>query len=383
MPFRKSDVSEERLRFAIAASRREKPLGELAAEFGISRQTGYTWWQRYTAEGAAGVLVERSRAPWSRPLESPPPVVAAVVEMRQRLPDWGARKLHERLRQERPELRVSISTIHRILHRQGLIRDYDRHVPAVKRFEREEPNELWQMDFKGPKGFRHRSGPLSVMDDHSRFVLALQHLENARIEAVQRCLRSVFERNGLPWQMLMDHGTPWWNASSPWGWTELTVWLMKLGIRMLLSGLRHPQTQGKIERMHRCLCSAIWKRRANADDQLWLDQFRHEYNHLRPHEALGMATPASRWRPSSRPFPAHLSDWEYPASYIPVRLNHAGQMRWQGRRWDVCRALPNELVAIDVNADRALVYFCTTPLQELHLKTGQALPMPVDPFRRS
>lgn len=191
-----------------------------------------------------------------------------MVELRQQFPDWGARKLHHVLLQQRPKLSISVSTIHRIFNRPGLIRDIDR--------------------------FRHHTGPLSVLDDHSRFVLALEHLDNARIEAVQKCLREVFEKYGLPWQMLMDHGTPWWNANSPWGWTELTVWLMKLGIRILLSGVRHPQTQGKIERMHRCLCAAIWKGRGDADDQLWLDPFRHEYNYLRPHEALGMATPASR-----------------------------------------------------------------------------------------
>jgi transposase InsO family protein len=381
VPFRKSDVSEERLRFALAASRKEKPLSHLAAEFGISRQTAYMWLQRYQAEGAAGILVERSRSPHSRPQESVPDLVRAVIQLRRQFPDWGARKLHHVLREQRPDLGISVSTTHRILDRQGLIRDIDRHVPALKRFERERPNELWQMDFKGPKGFRHRRGPLSLMDDHSRYVLALEHLENARVKAVQERLRAVFEEHGLPWQMLIDHGTPWWNANSPWGWTELTVWLMKLGIRVLLSGIRHPQTQGKIERMHGCLCSAIWKRRADADDQLWLDQFRHEYNHVRPHQALNMATPASRWKPSPRLFPAQLSDWEYPSSFLPMQLNDSGQMQWHGRQWDISRALQNELVGIQVNGEIALVYFCNTPVRELRLQTGQSVPLPMDPFR--
>ena len=220
-----------------------------------------------------------------------------------------------------------------------------------------------------------------MLDDHSRYLLALEHLPDSRVGSVQNCLCRTFENHGVPEAMLMDHGTPWWNANSPWGWTELSVWLMKLGIRVLLSGIRHPQTQGKIERMHRCLCAAIWKRRGDADDQAWLDQFRHEYNYLRPHEALAMATPASRWKPSSRLFPDHLCDWEYPDSFVPMRLNQSGQMRWQGRRWDISRALQNELVGIQVNGDRALVYFCNTPVLELRLNTGQTAALPVDPFR--
>lgn len=369
------------MRFAVAASRGEKPLKELAAEFGISRQTGHLWLKRYQQEGAGGVLVERSRAPFNSPSESSPSVVAAVVELRRRLPDWGARKLYIRLRRERPELKTSISSIHRIVERAGLIRPSDRHKPAVKRFEREAPNDLWQMDFKGPKGFRHRSGPLSVMDDHSRYVPALEHLDSARIEAVQKCLRTVFEANGLPAQMLIDHGTPWWNANSPWGWTELSVWIMRLGVRIYLSGVRHPQTQGKVERMHGCLTAAIWKRRADADLQHWLDEFRHEYNHLRPHEALGMATPASRYRPSPRPFPDTIREWEYPASHTVLRLNGNGQMHWQNRRWDVSRALQNQSVGIEVTGDRAIVFFCSTPVLELLPESGATAALPVDPFR--
>lgn len=369
------------MRFVVAASRGEKPLKDLAAEFGISRQTGYLWLRRYRQEGASGVLVERSRAPLNRPSESAPEVIAAVVELRRRFPDWGARKLYVRLSQEQPALKTSISSVHRIIDRAGLIYLSDRHKPAVKRFEREAPNELWQMDFKGPKGFHHRAGPLSVIDDHSRYLLALEHLESARVDAVQKCLCTVFERNGLPAQMLTDHGTPWWNANSPWGWTELSVWIMRLGIRIYLSGFRHPQTQGKVERMHGCLTAAIWKRRADADPQRWLDEFRHEYNHLRPHQALGMATPASRYRPSPRPFPATIREWEYPAAYIVLRLNSHGQMHWQNRRWDVSRALQNQIVGIDVIGEKALVYFCNTPVLELELQTRAAAILPVDPFR--
>jgi transposase InsO family protein len=244
-------VADERLRFTVLASRKEKSLAALCRDFNISRQTGYTWLARYGEGGAGAVLFEKSRRPQRSPTQISGEIDAAVVTLRQRRPDWGARKLNKLLARQRPELGpVADSSIQRILARHGLVREQDRHPAALLRFERAAPNELWQMDFKGPKGFAGGKGPFSVMDDHSRYLLVLRHLESGRLETVQDCLRQTFESCGLPDAMLMDHGTPWWNANSPWGWTELTVGLMRQGIRIYLSGIGHPQTQGKVERMH-------------------------------------------------------------------------------------------------------------------------------------
>jgi hypothetical protein len=275
---------------------------------------------------------------------------------------------------------VSDSSIQRILSRRGLVREQDRHPAALRRFERAAPNELWQMDFKGPKGFAGGKGPLSVIDDHSRYVLAPRHLDNGRVEAVQECLRQAFESSGLPDAMLMDHGTPWWNANSPWGWTALTVGLMRQGIRIYLSGIRHPQTQGKVERMHEALHAAIRKRKADADQQSWLDEFREEYNTLRPHEALAMTTPACFWKPSPRAWDAEPSEWEYPAPMKVMRLNHKGELQWQGRRWTISAALRGQLVGIDLIAERALVYFCKTPLRELDPGSANSAILPTHPL---
>ena len=304
------------------------------------------------------------------------------MTLRRQRPDWGASKLRHLLIRQRPELsHLSRSTVHRILLRQDLIRERDRHPQATGRFQRDAPNELWQMDFKGPKGFRQRSGPLSVLDDHSRYLLTLEHLQSGRIDAVQPCLQRTFEQNGLPEAMLMDHGTPWWNANGPWGWTELSVWLMRQGIRIYFSGYRHPQTQGKVERMHGALHAAIRKRRADADEQNWLDTFREEYNWVRPHESLGMQTPVSLWRPSPRQYQAKPKVWEYAAGQEVTRLGDKGEMQWAGQRWIVSRALKNQLVGVERTDDRAVVYYCNTPILELDLKTGKTAALPVDPFR--
>jgi transposase InsO family protein len=169
------------------------------------------------------------------------------------------------------------------------------------------------MDFKSPKGWDQPVGPLSVLDDASRYAIALEGLGSTRAEAVQERLETAFTSCGMPDAMLMDHGTPWWNTQSAGGWTQLSVWLIKQGIQLYFSGLRHPQTQGKVERFHGAL--ELARRRRGLPEpalhQRWLDDFRQEYNHLRPHEALGMQTPASVWHPSQRPYQPKPPDWSY------------------------------------------------------------------------
>lgn len=374
MPWQESSVLEERLRFVVLASRKERAMTSLCQEFGISRQTGYTWLKRYQAGGSSQV-VDRSRRPWNSPERTPAEIEQAVVELRQRWPDWGAPKLHALLQQTSGSSPIAVRTVHRILERHHLIRDRDRNPAAVKRFQRSEPNELWQMDFKGPQGFPSPVGPLSILDDHSRYVVALQHLGSTQSSGVQTTLEATFKQCGVPQSMLMDHGTPWWNAASPWGLTELAVWIMRQGVRLLFSGIRHPQTQGKVERMHGALGQAVYKRGADLLKQSWLDVFRQEYNHIRPHESLGMATPASRWHPSARAFQSAPADWEYPSGTKVLRLAGEGQLNWRGRRWEISKALRRQPVGLELIGPRALVYFCRTPLRELDLATGTSSPI--------
>jgi transposase InsO family protein len=376
MPWRESSVVEERLRFVVLANRKERTMTGLCREFGISRQTGYTWLQRYQSGGSSQV-VDRSRRPLHSPERTSAEIEQAVVELRQRWPDWGAPKLHTLLQQACGSSPIAVRTVHRILERHNLIRERDRYLPATQRFERSQPNELWQMDFKGPQGFPSPVGPLSILDDHSRYVIALKHLGSTRMSGVQSTLQTTFEHCGVPQAMLMDHGTPWWNAANPWGITELAVWIMRQGVRLLFSGIRHPQTQGKIERMHGALGQAVYKRGANLLEQDWLDVFRQEYNHIRPHESLAMATPASRWHPSVQAFQSLPPEWSYPAGMKIMRLAGDGQLNWLGRRWEISKALRRQPVGLELIGSRALVYFCRTPLRELDTETGTNSPIPV------
>jgi transposase InsO family protein len=295
-----------------------------------------------------------------------------VVELRGQRPDWGARKLQVLLARE--GIVLPVITVHRILLRRGLVREQDRFRTAVERFERGVPNQLWQMDFKSPLGWDAPVGPLSVLDDHSRYAIALHGTWCTKAEPVKQGLIEAFENCGVPDEMLMDHGTPWWNMKAATGWTWLTVWIMRQGIQLHFSGYRHPQTQGKVERFHGALAAAMKRRGipAAAERQLWLDEFRHEYNFVRPHEALGMKTPAAVWSKSSRRYVANPPAWEYETGAEVRKLSTQGQLRVAKRRWDISRALAGEWVQVVRVDGRALVYYCRSLVRELDLVTQRS-----------
>ncbi|PYY22167.1 MAG: hypothetical protein DMG62_14995 [Acidobacteria bacterium] len=218
MPFRTMDVREQRVQFVVAAIRKEKPFRTLCKEFGVSTPTGRLWLRRYRAQGIEGIA-ERSRRPHHSPRKTSTGIEERVVEIRRRYPDWGARKLAYEL--QRSGMKLTVSTVHRILLRYGLVREQDRHPSAPQRFEREAPNELWQMDFKSPIRWGTPVGPLSVLDDHSRYVIVLHAIGQARSDLVRAQLQAAFSECGLPQGMLMDHGTPWWSSMAA-GWPGLS-----------------------------------------------------------------------------------------------------------------------------------------------------------------
>jgi transposase InsO family protein len=364
------DVEEQKVKFVVAATRREKSLTALCQEFGISRPTGCLWRKRYQEAGLAGIA-ERSRRPRQSPERTSAELEQRVVAMRRRYPDWGARKLQVLLAREQVEL--TRSTIHRILLRHELVRDHDQHPQALQRFERGTPNELWQMDFKSPKGWNAAAGPLSVLDDRSRYLLVLQAVWTTHAELVREQLETAFLRCGVPEAMLMDHGIPWWSARAPSGATYLTVWLMKQGIKLHWSGYRHPQTQGKVERFHGALERALRARGApRREPQAWLDAYRWEHNHVRPHEALGMQTPASVWRKSERGYDPHPPRWEYPAGAKVLKVSSQGKLDAFGARWKIAKALRGEWVQLEQVEHRVLVYYCRTLVRELDLRTSHS-----------
>lgn len=366
----KMEVREQRVKFVVEASLGQKPLGALCKEFEITRPTGYLRLKRYRQEGVAGIA-EQSRRPRASPSRTAEGIEAQVKQVRLRYPDWGARKLRQVLSREGVVL--TASTIHRILRRQGLVRAEDRRSRALQRFEKSRPNELWQMDFKSPKGWHQAVGPLSILDDHSRYLIALQSTGCTPAGPVRECLEQAFLSCGLPEGMLMDHGVPWWSAQAPSGRTSLAVWLMRQGIGLHWSRIRHPQTQGKVERFHGSLQRALDRRGGPGQNaQAWLDEYRWEHNHVRPHEALKMLTPATRWQPSPRRYDPHPARWEYPENAWVLKVDGQGKLEIESRKWKISRALAGEYVQIVPVENRLLVFYCATVMRELDCALAQS-----------
>lgn len=372
MPWRAKDVMELRIEFVLRAAREEMPFSRLCGEFGICRPTGYLWVERYREAGSVTALAERSRRPHHSPRKTPDAVEEMVVALRGRY-GWGARKLQVLLRQQ--GYGVPVTTVNRILKRRGLIARPERIGQATRRFQRDRCNELAQLDFKGE--YPVEGGwcyPLSLLDDCSRYLLGLWALPSASTESVQRVLAAHFRQHGMPEALLLDHGTPWWSSSSGHGLTRLSVWLMKHGVALVWAGLRHPQTLGKVERLHRTL-----KERTRHEGvpetleawQQWVPQLRWEYNQLRPHEALEMKTPAQVYRRENlRPYQEHPPEWDYGGARTEV-VNSAGCVTWRSQRYFVCEALAGERVRVHELDELLLVTFRQTTVREINLRTGK------------
>jgi transposase InsO family protein len=243
------------------------------------------------------------------------------------------------------------STVTRILHRHGLIDEQasERSTPW-QRFEHEHPNDLWQIDFKGyfetAKGTCH---PLTVLDDHSRYNIVLRACARPNSELVQQALIDVFRRYGLPLRINADNGAPWGSpAKHEHGISVLTIWLIRLGIRISHSRPGHPQTNGKEERFHRTLKADVLQGRHFADlqdTQAAFDQWRQIYNHERPHEGIGMETPVTRYQPSRLVYPERLPEIEYLSGDVVLTVGWNGQIVFNGHKFRVSNALHRYRIA--------------------------------------
>lgn len=324
---------------------------EIARRFGVSRRTLYKWIDRWREDGDAG-LFDQSRRPRSSPRETDESIAAVVVGLRLKHPTWGGRKIRKRLRQLEYEELPAPSTITGILRRHGLIDPAESAARGpFKRFERSDPNELLQMDFKGhfELGNGQRCHPLTILDDHSRFNLAVRALPGERRELVEPELICVFETYGLPSQMLMDHGPPW-GAASDGAFTVFTVWLIDLGITVIHGRPRHPQTQGKLERLHRTLKADVIAGRLYRDhehSQDAFDEWRETYNHERPHEAIGLEVPASRYRMSRRSYTSVIPAWEYPPGTDVRKVDSSGRLSYRGITWRLGKAFVRQSVGVN------------------------------------
>lgn len=347
MPWKEKTLMSCRHEFVMLASQRGSVMRELCRRYGISAKTGYKWLDRYQTEGVDG-LTDRSRRPAHSPRRTPVAMERRILALHERYPYWGPRKLRALLKDSSAP---QPSTIAAVLRRHGRqVAGADQPSLATQRFEHPAPNLLWQMDFKGPFALSPtgRCHPFTMLDDHSRFVLRLQACADERSATVQRQLIEVFQRYGLPDRITADNG-PAWAATVGTGITALEAWLMRLGVTLSHSRPHHPQTQGKLERMHRTLDREVVQARryrSLAACQKAMDHWRHQYNCQRPHDALGLKPPISRYRPSARTYPTRLAPIVYDEGAHVLKVRRNGQIEYRGRTVFVSEGLIGLPVAI-------------------------------------
>jgi transposase InsO family protein len=370
MPWREVSIMEQRREFVRLAMQAGANRSALCERFGIHPDTGYKWLGRWA--GGDEELGDRSRRPHTSPRRCAAVLEARVLAVRDAHPAWGARKIVRCL--ERSGIAPPAhSTVHAILQRNGRVLPPVGGPRASQRFEKPAPNLLWQMDFKG--WIRLNDGspchPLTMVDDHSRYVPCLAACANEQTDTVQGHLATTFRHYGLPDAFFVDNGGPWGDSAGA-RWTRLGVWLLKLGVEVLHSRPYHPQSRGKNERFHRTLnreVFALRRFRDLAEVQRALDRWREVYNFERPHQALDQDVPASRYRPSPRAMPKHLSEMHYDTGEIVRRVpanNH--YISFKGRHWRVPRAFCGEPLAIRPTAEgRYAICFGAHQVAEIDL----------------
>jgi transposase InsO family protein len=377
MAWREVSVMDERREFVRLALEEGANRRELCRRFGIHPDTGYKWLGRWVA--GERELCDRSRRPSTSPARCEAALEARVLRVRDAHPVWGARKLARLIEREgvKPP---AISTVHEILKRHGRVKARADLAGAPLRFEKEAPNLLWQMDFKGwiRLADGSRCHPLSMLDDHSRYAPCLKACGDERTGTVRGHLVTTFRRHGLPEALFVDNGSPWGDTSGG-GWTRLGVWLLKHGVEVMHSRPYHPQSRGKNERFHRTLKDEVLALRRFhdlAELQRAFDAWRDLYNYERPHEAIGQEAPASRYRPSPRPMPERPPEVEYDEREIVRTVpTTKSYVSFKGRAWKVPQAFQGERVAIrPLDRDgRYAICFAAHQIAEIDLTTPKSV----------
>jgi len=358
MPWGAKTVKQSREEFVCTVMKKEKSMSALCREYGITRRTGYKWIARYNEGESFG---DRSHAALNRNNKTAAAVEAVILDERGKHPAWGARKLKRSLENKGYEGLPSASTITSILKRNGRIdpEESRQHTP-YKRFEHPSSNGLWQMDFKGDFPVRDgsRCHALTILDDHSRFLLCLDAKENEQYAGVYSSLSRVFAENGLPDAILCDNGKPWGDSKN--SYTKFEVRMMQLGVLPIHGRPMHPQTQGKDERLHRTLddellCRVCPANIENAQDEF--DHFRYGYNYERPHAALELDTPAKHYRPSKSAMPSHIKEPEYDSGQILRKVNFKGYISIDRHRYYLSEAFTGKYIALFYTGDQRVDLF--------------------------
>jgi len=373
---------EQRIEFALKAMRTLN-FRALCQEYGVSAKTGYKWKERFLREGMSG-MVEESRRPRSSPERLGEEAVCEIVRLKLAQVSWGPRKIRELYLRRHGEV-ASESTFKRVLERAGLTerrRQRRRSSSEAGKLcsgrRGAAPNEVWTVDFKGWwRSYGKRCEPLTVRDEHSRYVLEVRAMENARTETVRQSFERLFERNGLPEAIRSDNGVPFASVSGLLGLSRLSAWWVALGIDLERGRPGHPQDNAAHERMHRDISREI--EALGETDQEAMELWHQSFNYERPHEALGMRCPGEVYRSSERKYDGTPEDLDYP-QMCSRRVSAQGTIKVDDQSIFLSRALAGWSIGLKpVSAEGMEVWFGRLFLGELDLAASNFIRADVRP----
>ena len=373
MPWKDKTVEELRKEFAEVAQSCSN-FSSLCREFGITRKTGYKWLSRYEADEE---LSDRSRRPNVTVNKTASETELKIVEARSVHPGWGAKKIKVSLENKGIEM-PCVKTVNNILNRYGCIsKEESLKHKAFTRFEKERCNEMWQTDFKGE--FKMQNGkycfPLDIFDDHSRFVIRIKPSESTS-NLVLPTFREAFYEYGMPDSILSDNGAQF--AGFRQGYTQFEKWLMNHDILPIHGRIKHPQTQGKIERFHRAMNQELLKHytpKDISDAERVFNDWRNCYNNERPHEALGMKCPSDIYVPSDREYYDQVKKYEYSGKNHIIKVNSWGYARFDHWQIYLSETMINEYIEFRPNPNRDTFIACyrNFAIAEFDAHTGKLL----------
>ena len=373
MPWKDKTVEELRKEFAEAAKNCSN-FSSLCREFGITRATGYKWVKRYENDES---LSDRSRRPSITANKTSEAIETQIIEERTAHPGWGAKKIQVSLKNKGVEM-PCVKTVNNILNRYGCISKEEslRH-KAFTRFEKERCNDMWQTDFKGE--FKMVNGkycfPLDIFDDHSRFVIRIKPSESTS-NLVMPTFREAFYEYGMPDSVLSDNGAQF--AGFRQGYTQFEKWLMNHDVLPIHGRIKHPQTQGKIERFHRAMNQELLKHytpKDLADAERVFNEWRNCYNNERPHEALAMKCPSDIYVPSERSYRDTGKKYEYSGQYHVIKVNNWGYVRFDCWQIYLSETMVNEHIEFRPNPNRDTFIACyrNFAIGEFDVHTGKLI----------
>lgn len=382
MPWNRESPMDQKIRLIGDWLSGDYTKAQLSRIFGISRPTVDKWINRYAQFGEVS-LKEHSKAPRHHPNQKQDAIVERLIAEKLKRPHWGPVKLVSRLAMLEPEVDwPAPSTAGEWLKKAGLVRSRKlrRRTPSYSDpfKDCDTPNKVWSIDYKGQ--FRLQNGawsyPLTMSDNCSRYVLLCQSLQNTRYQSARGWIEWVFREYGLPQAIRSDNGSPF-ASTALGGLSKLSVWWVKLGVVPERIEVGRPDQNGRHERMHKSLKEMAVRppKRNHRAQQRAFDAFVKEFNEERPHESLGMKTPADCHQISSRVYPEKIPEVEYEEGYTVRRVRHNGEIKWRGEKYYVSDTLAKEPVALKENEEGGWdMYFSFLKIGTFDEKRGRFVP---------